>query len=168
VEPVLGVALAAGVLYIRGWRQLSRRMPRRFGPGRLAAFVAGLGAIVLAVASPLDALAGRLLVAHMAQHQLLMMVAPPLLWLSLPVLPLWLGVPRWLGSRAHAAIANGIFRPFGILVEHPITPWLVATLTVLAWHIPTAFEIPWPRGPVVVSTPGVRKCSGWPGVSDSH
>jgi len=50
-------------------------------------------------------------------------------------------VPRWLGSRAHAAIANGIFRPFGILVEHPITPWLLATLTVLAWHIPTAFEM---------------------------
>ena len=34
--------------------------------------------------------------------------------------------------------------------------------------MPTAFEIPWPSGPVVASTPGVSVDSGWPGVFDSH
>ena len=31
--------------------------------------------------------------------------------------------------------------------------------------IPTALPTPWPSGPVVVSTPGVWPCSGWPGVA---
>ena len=30
--------------------------------------------------------------------------------------------------------------------------------------IPTALDIPCPKGPVVVSTPGVIPYSGWPGV----
>ncbi len=30
--------------------------------------------------------------------------------------------------------------------------------------IPTALPMPWPRGPVVVSTPAVWPYSGWPGV----
>ena len=30
--------------------------------------------------------------------------------------------------------------------------------------MPTALATPWPSGPVVVSTPGVCPCSGWPGV----
>ena len=32
--------------------------------------------------------------------------------------------------------------------------------------MPTAVARPWPRGPVVVSTPGVWPYSGWPGVLD--
>ena len=34
--------------------------------------------------------------------------------------------------------------------------------------MPTAFAKPCPRGPVVVSTPGVRWLSGWPGVRLPH
>ena len=32
--------------------------------------------------------------------------------------------------------------------------------------MPTALAMPWPSGPVVVSTPGVWPYSGWPGVSE--
>ena len=32
--------------------------------------------------------------------------------------------------------------------------------------MPTALPTPWPSGPVVVSTPAVCPCSGWPGVSE--
>src|SRR2546427_7455547 len=41
---------------------------------------AGLLALFLALASPLDALAELLLQVHMIQHLVLMMVVPPLLW----------------------------------------------------------------------------------------
>ena len=34
--------------------------------------------------------------------------------------------------------------------------------------MPTALEIPCPRGPVVTSTPGVTKFSGWPGVLEPY
>ena len=34
--------------------------------------------------------------------------------------------------------------------------------------MPTAVAMPWPRGPVVVSTPGVWPYSGCPGVLEPH
>src|SRR5689334_904031 len=94
VAPVLGAVLTVGAIYVAGGRALVQQGSERFGPGRLAAFLGGLAAIVVAVASPLDGLAGRLLQAHMAQHMLLMMVAPPLLWLGAPVAPMLRGLPR--------------------------------------------------------------------------
>ena len=141
MEPVLGVALAAGALYARGWYQLSRRMPQRFGPGRLSAFVAGLGAIVLAVASPLDALAGRLLVAHMAQHQLLMMVAPPLLWLGAPVAPMLLGLPRWIRRAVAAVLAAPAMRRIAGVMAHPGVGWVSFAIAFWTWHTPGLYEL---------------------------
>jgi hypothetical protein len=38
----------------------------------------------------------------------------------------------------------------------------------LAMAMPTAEATPWPSGPVVISTPRVWPCSGWPGVSEPH
>ncbi len=141
MEPVLGVVLAAGALYVRGWCRLSRRMPRRFGPGRLAAFVAGLGAIVLAVAPPLDALAGRLLVAHMVQHQLLMMVAPPLLWLGAPVAPMLGGLPRRIRRAVAAVLAASAIRGITRVVAHPGVGWLSFAIAFWTWHTPGLYEL---------------------------
>jgi len=61
---------------------------------RALAFLAGLGTVWLAIASPLDAFSGLLLSAHMVQHLLLMSVAPPLILLGAPFLPLLRGLPR--------------------------------------------------------------------------
>src|SRR5271156_1293540 len=90
---LVSLALSAG-LYVRGWRQLRRRGARRFGPGQLGAFLGGLFALFVALASPIEPFAGLLLLVHMIQHLLLMMVAPPLLWLGEPLLPLLCGLPR--------------------------------------------------------------------------
>src|SRR5918999_1555384 len=98
---VAPLALAAGI-YLRGWLRLHAQAPRRFGAERLAAFLGGLAAIAVALESPLHALGAQLLQAHMGQHLLLMMVAPPLLWLGNPLLPMLQGLPRgilrtWVG-----------------------------------------------------------------------
>ena len=37
-----------------------------------------------------------------------------------------------------------------------------------AMAMPTPLTRPWPSGPVVASTPGVRPYSGWPGVIEPH
>jgi cytochrome c oxidase assembly factor CtaG len=67
-------------IYLRGWWQLHRRLPGRFGGWRLIAWQAGLLALFLALASPLHILAERLLQFHMIQHLVLMIVVPP--WLA--------------------------------------------------------------------------------------
>src|SRR4029434_9211743 len=90
---VLALILIPGVIYVCGWRQVHRQMPHRFGAARLAAFLAGLAALVIAIASPLHACADLLLTAHMLQHLLLMLIAPPLLLAGAPSLPLLRGLP---------------------------------------------------------------------------
>src|SRR5262252_8006651 len=89
------------IVYVCGWLRLHRQMPHRFGLSRLFAFISGLGVIVIAIASPLDAFASLLLVAHMIQHLLLLMVAPPLILYGAPYLPLLRGLPA--GIFKHGA-----------------------------------------------------------------
>ena len=75
-EPWIVVPLLLGsIIYLRGWWQLHRRLPRRFGGWRLIAFQSGMLTLFLALASPVHALAEKLLQFHMIQHLLLMMVA---------------------------------------------------------------------------------------------
>ena len=61
------ILLAA--VYARGWWALSRRMPHRFGVGRLAAFLGGLTVIAVSLESSLDALAGERLSAHITNRR---------------------------------------------------------------------------------------------------
>src|SRR5580698_4011357 len=89
----LGIFVAL-IVYVRGWFVLHRTLPTRFPAWRLSAFAGGLAALWLAIASPLDAFSGLLLAVHMVQHLLLMVVAPPLLLLGAPYLPLIRGLPR--------------------------------------------------------------------------
>src|SRR5262245_26968975 len=90
---VVSLLLTAGV-YLRGWLLLRRRDARRWRRGQALAFVAGLTVLFLALASPLEPFASLLLQVHMLQHLLLMMVAPPLLWMGDPFFPLLRGLPR--------------------------------------------------------------------------
>jgi cytochrome c oxidase assembly factor CtaG len=141
VEPVLGAVLVAGAIYARGWRVRSRRTPLRFGRGRLAAFLGGLGVIALAVASPLDAIAGQRLSAHMTQHLLLMMVAPPLLWLGAPVAPMLGGLPRWIRRAVAAGLAAPSVRSSTGVIAHPAIGWASFTVAFWAWHTPRLYEL---------------------------
>jgi cytochrome c oxidase assembly factor CtaG len=134
------LTLAAGI-YMRGWLRLHAQVPQRFSAGRLAAFLGGLAAIAVAVESPLHALGAQLLQAHMVQHLLLMMVAPPLLWLGTPLLPLLQGLPRgilrkWVGPLiACRSLAHVSQR----LIYSPLA-WVVYVGSTWAWHTPALYE----------------------------
>jgi cytochrome c oxidase assembly factor CtaG len=139
--PVALIALAA-IVYGRGFASLRRQMPERFPPWRLAAFAGGLAAIAIALFSPLDSLAGLLLSAHMLQHLLLTMVAPPLLWLGAPAIPLLRGLP--------VAVAKDGLGPFlaspGLRralhrATHPVVCLVVFVATMWVWHVPSLYEL---------------------------
>src|SRR5262245_39293900 len=98
-------------------------MPERFDAGRLLAFLGGLAAIGLALSFPVDALARSRLPAHMVQHVLLMLVAPPLLWRGLPVAPLLVALP-WRLRHAVAVV-------LGAPPVRRLTGWLARP--ALAW-----------------------------------
>jgi len=131
------VLLLTGALYSHGWRRMRRLRPREFGVARLASFLSGIAAILLAVASPLDAFAGLLLTAHIVQHLLLLMVAPPLILYGAPYLP----ILRWLPARMlkHGAgpfLASPELQWLGRKLTHPLLCWLAFTITSLTWHTP--------------------------------
>ena len=141
VLPLLSLAVAAA-LYTRGWRSLRAQLPARFGAAQLAAFLAGLATIAMALASPLDAFAGLLLQVHMVQHVLLTMVAPPLLWLGAPALPLLRGLPAGAAKRGLGPFLAwpALHRAARALV-HPLVAWLALAAAVLVWHLPGPYQL---------------------------
>src|SRR5580658_8957213 len=116
--------LAVAALYLRGWLRLRAELPAKYTPGRLAVFVGGLLAVLLALESPVDTFGGLLLQAHMIQHLLLIMVAPPLLLLGQPVLPLLRGLPRLVFKDALGPfLASRGLRQLGRAIVHPVVSW---------------------------------------------
>ncbi|HZQ44626.1 MAG TPA: cytochrome c oxidase assembly protein [Acidobacteriaceae bacterium] len=140
VWPAIGL-LIAGALYLRGWRALQRTRARDLPVWRAVCSFAGLVAIWIALASPIDALDDYLLSAHMLQHFILMSIAPPLLVLGAPLVPMLRGLPRWLirglrpvfASRGVHKVAHGLARP--------VVAWLAMNIAYLGWHVPQAFEL---------------------------
>ena len=141
-EPVVVVpVVAAAALYLRGWAALRPRMPERFGAGRAAAFAAGLGVVLLALCSPIDALGHRLLQAHMVQHLLLMVVAPPLLWLGAPVAPLLTGLPLRARRAVASVLATRPVRRLTRVLTEPRVAWASFVVAFWAWHAPALYDV---------------------------
>jgi putative membrane protein len=141
-EPLIVVSLAmAAWVYSRG----VARVWARVGTGRVItradalAFAGGIAALVAALVSPLDALGGTLLSAHMAQHGLLAGVAPPLLLMGRPgvafawgVKPVWNAAPITLSaSRSMIAAIRRLSAPAFATLLHGVMLW--------AWHAPALF-----------------------------
>jgi cytochrome c oxidase assembly factor CtaG len=133
--------LLVASIYLRGWRDLHRRLPRRFAVWRLIAFQAGLLTLFLALASPLHPFAELLLQFHMIQHLLLMMVIPPLLLLGAPVLPLLRGLPRPVLQGLGPLFASTVLQRLGHFLTHPLVGLLAFTVSNIAWHVPSLYEI---------------------------
>jgi cytochrome c oxidase assembly factor CtaG len=143
LDPWLATYLVVvAAVYVRGWLRLHKQLPRRFGTRRLVCFSAGLAAIFVALASPLDSFASLLLQVHMAQHLLLAMIAPPLILAGAPVLPLLRGLPRsWFRSVVAPILAAQELAYVGRVLTNPIVCWLAFTLAMVTWHVPVLYEL---------------------------
>ena len=133
--------LAMGFIYVRGWLALRRTRPETLSVWRLLSFLAGLFAIFVAVSSPLDTYSETLLFMHMGQHFVLMSVAPPLIVLGCPFVPMLRGLPRQMVRRIggpffRSAIAH---RAQELFSQLPFA-WLAMNVTYIGWHIPKAYE----------------------------
>src|SRR5262245_21618993 len=139
---VLMPTICFGALYARGWLHLHRRAPYRFRFSQPAAFFAGLATVVFALCSPLHAYAGWLLTVHLIQHLLLMMVAPPLILLGAPYLPLLAGLPRDLASNGVGPfLSSPVLRSVARFVSHPLFCWSAFICTNVGWHLPAMYEL---------------------------
>jgi cytochrome c oxidase assembly factor CtaG len=138
---VVGPLVLTAWVYVRGWKVLRRRGSTHFRTAQLAAFLGGLAAIGLALASPIEPFSTLLLQVHMVQHLLLMMVAPPLLLLGAPALPLLRGLPLevrryWIGPFLREPLVQAGFRR----LTHPLTAWVLFVGSTVLWHTPLLFD----------------------------
>jgi len=136
-----GALVTAGLVYVRGWLALRRTRPQTLPVWRLLSFLAGILAIFVAVASSLDTYSATLLFMHMAQHFVLMSVAPPLIVLGCPLVPMLRGLPRSIVRRFGAPLFRSAFahRAQKLFSQLPIS-WLAMNATYVGWHVPRAYE----------------------------
>jgi putative membrane protein len=113
--------IIAAFLYLRGRLGVRSRDRGDVEGWRAASFLLGLVFIWVAMASPLAVLDHEMLTAHMAQHLLLMTLAPPLILIGMPRKP----------------PARGLLR----VVTHLPLCWLAAAGTLVVWHIPSVFML---------------------------
>jgi cytochrome c oxidase assembly factor CtaG len=141
-RPVVVLVLgAAGAVYVTGWRRLRARGAASVPRWRLACYLAGLGTIALALLSPVSVYSGVLLSAHMLQHQLLVMVAVPLLLLADPMSAVLWGLPHSARRRVGATLRAGTpaRHVLRALTWMPVAG-LVYVVTLSAWHVPRAYQ----------------------------
>jgi cytochrome c oxidase assembly factor CtaG len=128
------------IVYIRGWNRIHRTRPAELPVWRLLAFLSGILSIFVAVASPLDTFSESLLFMHMAQHFVLMSVAPPLIVLGAPVVPMLRGLPRSIIRALRPLFAARILHHAGNWLTRPRVAWIAMNFAYIGWHIPKAYE----------------------------
>jgi cytochrome c oxidase assembly factor CtaG len=144
-SPPIGVNVSLGLavlVYGRGWLRLRGVFPKLISARRLAAFLAGIASVWVAIGSPVDAFDDVSLTVHMAQHLLLMAIAPALILLAAPALPILRGLPQWMVHTVVAPFLRwNLVKWLGHSVTNPTICWLAAALALIGWHIPPVFEL---------------------------
>jgi putative membrane protein len=127
---LLAAVVPAALIYYLGLR---RRVGGRRARVDALFFAAGLGALVVALASPLAALDAELFWAHMVQHVLILAVAPPLILLGRP----WSTISRVLPVAVRRKTARAVVH------RSWMTPAFALALfcgVMVTWHVPVLYD----------------------------
>jgi putative membrane protein len=127
---VLVAVIAAAVWYLRAQAHLSAR-GRHWSAKRTVSFMAGLVAVDAALQSPVAAFTADYFQAHVIQHLLLMVVAPPLLAMGAPM-TLALQTSSRAGKVRLLSLLNS--RPFQVLT-HPLPVWFLYYFSMFAFFL---------------------------------
>jgi cytochrome c oxidase assembly factor CtaG len=122
------------------------RLLRRAGPGRgerrrrARLFLAGMALLAGATLSPLHALGARSFTAHMAEHELIMLAAAPLLVLARPLAVMFWALPatarRALATIPRSAAGAGTWR----VLTDPLLATVMQAAALWIWHLPSLFD----------------------------
>jgi putative membrane protein len=142
-NPPLVLVIGLAILYWIGSRRTVTpvRMRQRL---RDFCFYAALVVLAIALNSPIDLLSEQVFWAHMVQHVLLLVVAPPLLVLARPWLRLWralpLGARRSLGRGVRYGERTAPLRWVSRTLGRPAVSFVLFSTVLLAWHLPALFD----------------------------
>jgi cytochrome c oxidase assembly factor CtaG len=137
VDVWLPVILAA-LIYWAMYSQVNRLHPANPVPRmRLWSWLGGLGAIVLALASPIEFYDTTLFSVHMVQHLLLSFVAAPLLVLAAPITLLL----RWASPTARRKWILPVLESRVVrVISHPLVAWTLFAGVMWFTHFSPLFD----------------------------
>jgi putative membrane protein len=130
---LIGAALVAGIYLRRWWAVRTSGSPRAAAEApvwRLCCFIGSVATALLALISPVDALADQLFFAHMIQHMLLLDAVPILAIVGLTKVIL----------RPVTRAVHDLERRAGPLA-HPAFAVLLYVAVIWAWHVPAAYDL---------------------------
>lgn len=138
---VIIVVTFLSTAYVIGWQRLRKRNLHSAKAWQLLLYLGSMTTICLALLSPIDTLGSFLFIFHMTQHELLMMVAAPLLLLADPLPVLLWGLPLDLRYR----LGRLLMRDSLVRRVLKAMTWMGLTIPVYlavvwGWHYPPAFE----------------------------
>jgi len=143
LDPLALSAIGVSTLvYSRGLATLWRSAGVGAGIRRAeaAAFYLGQLSLFVALVSPIDRLSDLLFSAHMTQHEILLVVAPPLVVLGKPIVAL----PWAFGERRRRAVVRAFDSPLVSgtwrVLSAPLVILLVHGCVLWLWHVPVLFE----------------------------
>ncbi len=139
IDPVAGfLLLLTAWIYWRGCQRF-RTCAAAFRQ-RQYYFWIGWSALAVALVSPLDPMGEQLFSAHMVQHELLMLIAAPLLVISQPSSALLRGMAAPF-ARAFGKLARrqNIRHIWNWIISPPVA-WFIHAIGLWAWHLPSLFN----------------------------
>jgi putative membrane protein len=131
----VGALVLSAWLY---WRGAARR--RGFRRWETASFRAGWGTLAVALVSPVHRLGEALFAAHMLQHELLMLVAAPLLVLGRPLVAFAWAAPYQIRPAAFHFTRLPRVSVAWHFLTNPFHAWVIHFAALWLWHIPQLFD----------------------------
>jgi putative membrane protein len=159
LDPFLIVVAVVVAVHARGLRRhlrAIRRSGRTVSPwiGQALIWWAGLVVLLVTVVSPVDYWSEVHLTAHVVQHILLAFVAPPLIVIGAPWVPLLLGLPHgvghWYGTvlqrtrPGYPSSGQPVWRWATAVRAFCARPWTAVVafnMAMVLWHIPGPFDL---------------------------
>jgi cytochrome c oxidase assembly factor CtaG len=138
----IAALVVVAFIYFRGWYRLSKVRQSEANVWRASAFLTGELLMSAVVASPLAGLDHHWLTAHMVQHLVLMTLAAPLILLGEPAVMFLNSLPEHFRTTELYPLRS--FVPIdgvGRVLSNPVFCWLAGTVCVIAWHVPSAFDL---------------------------
>jgi putative membrane protein len=127
-----------GAGLLRLWR--SAGYGRGIRPREAAAFGCGWIVILVALSPRVDELSDTWLVAHMVQHELLMIVAAPLMAVSAPLIALLWAVPAGFRRRALETVRQPPITSSWTALTSPASVFVLHAVALWVWHIPALYD----------------------------
>jgi putative membrane protein len=136
-EVVIPLAIVAVLFTVGAYR---RRGKPGWSLAQVGFFIAGWLTLFIALVSPIHKLGSLLFSIHMTQHELLMIIAAPLLVLSRPLVWFVWALPvSWREGSGRLAKQRQIAALWSVMTL-PLFVWLLHGSTLWAWHIPSLYD----------------------------